>query len=549
MAVLTPADDPGLRDHVTGYSADRALLQRKYPLEWSPSREARLRAFYTESLAELRSLPFDALGTEGKVDYALLQNKLEDELRDLETAAMVRAETAPLVPYAERLTRLEEARRRMENPDPQATAKELDALAEEVAAATKAVPQDAPKDAASRSRANRAVQAVERLRSQYADWRKFYEGYDPIFTWWCAAPAKALAEALERHQDAVREKLVGVAKDDKTTIVGFPIGRDALLSDLKAEMVPYTPEELLAIADREMAWCEAELAKAAKEMGLAKPMDAIEKVKQAFVPPGGQPALIKRLADEAVEFLEARDLVTIPPLCKEGWRMEMMTPEQQLQSPFFLGGETIIVSYPTDGMAHDAKMMSLRGNNPYFSRATVQHELIPGHHLQGYMLKRHREYREAFGTPFWIEGWALYWEMLLWELGFPRTPEERVGMLFWRMHRCARIQFSLRFHLGEMTPEQCVDLLVGKVGHERENALAEVRRSFAGSYPPLYQAAYMLGGLQFMALKRELVDGGRMTIKQFHDAILQGGQMPVAAVRARLTGEGLRREGPAGWRF
>ena len=69
-------------------------------------------------------------------------------------------------------------------------------------------------------------------------------------------------------------------------------------------------------------------------------------------------------------------------------------------------------------------------------------------------------------------------------------------MLFWRMHRCARIIFSLGFHLGTMTPRECIDLLVNQVGHERDNATAEVRRSFTGSYGPLYQAAYLLGGMQ-----------------------------------------------------
>ena len=193
--------------------------------------------------------------------------------------------------------------------------------------------------------------------------------------------------------------------------------------------------------------------------------------------------------------------------------------------------------------------MSMRGNNPHFSRATVHHELIPGHHLQGFMTARYNSHRRAFTTPFWTEGWALYWEMRLWDLGFPRTPENRVGMLFWRMHRSARIIFSLRFHLGTMTPEQAVDLLVNRVGHERANAEAEVRRSFNGTYPPLYQAAYMLGGLQFRALHRDLVTSGRMTERDFHDAILQSGSMPVEMVRAVLTAQPLRRDYAASWRF
>jgi uncharacterized protein (DUF885 family) len=124
-----------------------------------------------------------------------------------------------------------------------------------------------------------------------------------------------------------------------------------------------------------------------------------------------------------------------------------------------------------------------------------------------------------------------------------------MGMLFWRTHRAARIIFSLRFHLGTMTPQAAVDFLVERVGHEQANAEGEVRRSLAGDYAPLYQAAYMLGGLQFHALHRELVGSGRMSERAFHDAILQGGRMPVEMVRARLLNQAPSRDYAARWRF
>jgi len=122
-------------------------------------------------------------------------------------------------------------------------------------------------------------------------------------------------------------------------------------------------------------------------------------------------------------------------------------------------------------------------------------------------------------------------------------------MLFWRMHRAARIIFSLSSHLGEMTPQEAVDFLVDRVGHERANAEAEVRRSFEGSYPPLYQAGYMLGGMQFYALYDELVESGRMGAVEYHDAVMQGGRMPVEMVRALLTGQELTRDFASTWRF
>jgi uncharacterized protein (DUF885 family) len=122
-------------------------------------------------------------------------------------------------------------------------------------------------------------------------------------------------------------------------------------------------------------------------------------------------------------------------------------------------------------------------------------------------------------------------------------------MLFWRMHRCARIIFSLNYHLGKWTPQQCIDFLVDRVGHERANATAEVRRSFTANYGPLYQLAYMTGAFQFYALKKELVDSGKMTYKQYHDAVLQENSMPVEMVRAILTNQTLTKDFKTSWKF
>ena len=374
-------------------------------------------------------------------------------------------------------------------------------------------------------------------------------GYDPEFTWWTKAPYKKAHDSLEGYAKFLRERLLDHKEGRDAPIVGDPVGREALLTQLEAEMIPYTPEELIRLAEEEMRWCQQEMLRAAMDLGLDDWKEALEKVKGLHVPPGRQPDLVRDLALEATEWIESRDLLTVPPLAKEVWRMEMMSPERQKINPFFLGGESIIVSFPTDAMTHEEKLMSLRGNNEHFARATVHHELIPGHHLQGFMTSRYNSHRRAFGTPFWGEGWALYWELQMWDMDFPRSPEDRIGMLFWRMHRCARVIWSLGFHLGNMTPDEAVEFLVDRVGHERENALGEVRRSFEGTYPPLYQLAYLMGGFQFKALYEEFVTSGDMPVKTFHDTILRGGRMPVEMVRARLKGTRIERDHKSSWRF
>lgn len=535
LIAMQPAAAQGptseLADEIFRFHADLDALQRRYPNRLSEVRHDRISAFFSERLEQLHAWEFESLSPDGQLDFVLWRNYLEKESAQLRTAAEQREEMRPLIPFAERIVSLDDSLRDFTPLDPERAAEELNDLRKEVARAQESVAAQAPKQ----SVAYRSARAVSELLEIMKHWYDFYNDYDPLFTWWCSKPYDELRSALTAYRKHLLEKVVGVAEDDTTTIIGDPIGREALLRELRSELIPYTPEELVEIAEKEYAWCEQEMLKASRELGYGDDWHAaLEHVKRQHVAPGEQPALILDLALEAIRFLEERDLITIPELAKETWRMEMMPPHRQLESPFFLGGEAIIVSFPTASMSHEAKLMSMRGNNRHFARATVHHELIPGHHLQGFMTQRYRPYRRLFSTPFWTEGWALYWEFLLWDKGFATTSEDRIGMLFWRMHRCARIVFSLSFHLGKMTPQECVDYLVEKVGHERDNATAEVRRSFGGDYAPLYQCAYMLGALQFRELRRELVDSGRMSEKQFHDAVLRQGNIPVPLLRAGM---------------
>jgi dipeptidyl aminopeptidase/acylaminoacyl peptidase len=583
-------DRSELRGTIERFDADRGSLMRSSPPPVSPRRDERVRNFTERWLDRIGSLDFDRLSQDGKVDYLLLKNHLAHELRQVDLRARQRAETQPLVPFARTILELDEARRALEPRDWSKVAGDLTRLTREIAEARRKLESDARgKSGPKRAIANRALAVVEGWRGTLRGWFSFYDGYDPLFTWWMQEPYKAADQALQAYAGFLRQRFgasdagpgaepglgpgrrrgggpggggpgpgpgsgreesPGTTPQRDQEIVGTPIGREALLSELKSEMIAYSPDELIELARRELRWCEDQMKKAAREMGRGDDWRAaLEHVKMLHVQPGKQPAMIRDLALEAIEYVDRYKLVTVPPLCRDSWRMSMMSPERQLVNPFFLGGEMIIVSYPTNTMPHEAKMMSMRGNNIHFARATVFHELIPGHHLQGYMTARHKTYRRLFNTPFWTEGWALYWELLLWDRGFARSPEDRIGMLFWRMHRCARIIFSLGFHLEQMSPQQCIDFLVDRVGHERDNATAEVRRSFTTSYGPLYQAAYLLGGLQLRALHRELVESGQLTDRAFHDAILKENAIPIEMVRALLTNQALTSDHTPSWKF
>jgi uncharacterized protein (DUF885 family) len=544
---------------VDRYNLDRAALNRRYDVDFSPERYARLNKFYKDWQLELAKVNFGALGVEGRIDHTLLRSRLEYELRLLAREQQWVSEAAGMVPFSGTITGLLEARGRLESMDAAKTAAALDQLTQDIQVATVALTAPARVGAvtavsdpvrARQINAFRAAEILTSLRTDFTAWNRHYTGYDPMFTWWAAKPYAEADKALAAYIKVLREKIVGYKEGEDEPIIGNPIGKAALLEDLASEFIPYTPEDLLAIAEREFAWCDREMLRASRDMGFGDNWRAaLEKVKTLHAAPGKQTDLVRDQALEAIDYVQTRDLITVPPLAAETWRMTMMSPERQKVNPFFLGGEVIQVSFPTDAMDHADKLMSMRGNNIHFSRSTVHHELIPGHGLQQFMTARYNPHRRAFSTPFWTEGWSLYWEMFLWDDGFPKSPENRVGMLFWRMHRQARIIFSLRFHLGTMTPQEAIDFLVDRVGHERANAEAEVRRSFNGTYPPLYQLAYMIGGVQFRAMRAELVGSTRMTNRQYHDAVLQAGSMPVELVRASLTKQSLPVNFQTTWKF
>ena len=551
LAGLVGVESSELAPVVERYSADRVALGRRWTVSYSPDRNRRFQEFFSGWQQEIDGLDFESLSLEGRVDYVLLLNELRYQLDVLAREAGLAAEMEGFISFTSLIVDLEERRRRREPVESESAAARLADLPAEIEAARAEVEArfESGEDV-SRIVALRAVTALAERTRLLEDWYEHYADYDPVFTWWNEDPYTRAKTALDGYATFLRESVIGYRAGEDEPIVGDPIGAEGLAADLRHEMIPYTPEELIAIAEREYAWCEERMIEASRELGYGDDWRAaLEYVKTLHRDPGDQPQMIRELADEALAFVTERDLVTVPPLADEIWRIEMMSPERQKVSPFFLGGEVIQVSFPTDGMEHEYKLMSMRGNNEHFSRATVHHELIPGHHLQGFMTSRFNSHRRAFSTPFWGEGWALYWEMLLWDLDFPSTPEDRIGMLFWRMHRTARIIFSLSFHLERMTPQEAIDFLVERVGHERANAEAEVRRSFNGSYSPLYQVAYMIGGLQIRALHEQLVQSGEMTNRAFHDAILRGGRMPVEMVRARLLGEAPPKDFESVWRF
>jgi len=604
LAADSPAPSAGavdMAEFIRLCETDRASVGRFYDLSWSPVRFNRMEKLAREWSGRLQGVDFDRLDQPGRIDFLLLRNKLTSESARLALDRRRLAEMEDLLPFRKVIQDLEQARWKMEPVDPQAAATVVSAIPEQIKKLRKRIEKEKkaePKeksagetistdetkgDLGSREKtektekteqpeppgrtdpsekkqtplkvsaalARRTASAIGEVRGTLRSWSAFYDGFLPEFTWWMKKPNEEASTALDEYAKFLREEIAGVKGKEEDPLIGDPIGAEALADDIAAEMLPYTAGELIAIGEKEFAWCEARMKVAAQELGFGDDWKAaLARVKTAYVPPGRQDSVVLDEARQAIQFIKEHDLVTVPPLCEEIWRMTMMSPDAQKTIPYAAySGPNMMVAYAKDEMKHDDKLMSMRGNNRYFMHIVTPHELIPGHHLQHFMAARHREYREAFYTPFLVEGWSLYWELRLWELNYGKTPEERIGMLFWRMHRCARIIVSLKFHLGRMKPTEMVDFIVERVGHERLGAMSEVRRFIGGGYSPLYQCGYMIGGLQLRALRQELVAPGRMTDRQFNDRVLQEGPIPIEFIRAALAGTPLERGTTATWKF
>jgi len=545
-SIMTANRSP-LCDVLIRMHEDIRALSRRYPIAFSPTTFAVFDTFYNEWEREIGSIDYDSLDVNGRVDYHLLRRRISaDRLAQARNRTLY-ADLSAWLPFAPDVIRLVEARLALHRLAPREIGGMLSDMVGSLAACTKGL-ADVKADALD---AATLKKFVNQLKKHLKDWHKESCGYDPELTWWIETPYKQAKEALEAYIKTISEDVLGEREGATASpVVARPMGREALLTLLANEYICYTPEALCDMAEKELAICESEMAVIAEEMGFkGDRAGAVAHIKSIHRKPGDQPYVAKEIADEAIAFLEEHELVTLPEHCKKIWRQEMISPELQKGSYTFLwGGETLGTSYSHKVFTHEEKLSSMRSNCVPFLKATVHHELIPGHHLMMYMNDRFNTHRNGYGTPFLGEGWPLYWELLLYRLGMAPEPENKYGCLFWRMHRCARIMVVLGFHSGKLSIQDCLDLVIGRVGHDTYAGTSQVRWLVAGDLT-LYGASYMLGGLQLLGLRREMVDSGRMTDRAFHDRILKANLMPIYLLRALLTDHPLTQDETSDWGF
>lgn len=236
-------------------------------------------------------------------------------------------------------------------------------------------------------------------------------------------------------------------------------------------------------------------------------------------------------------FLAAKDVVSFPP----GDKVNVVDTPAFLRAttgaaydrppPFGNAALGLFYVTPVDLTRSNAEQESvLREHDDADIVDTAVHEAYPGHHLQLSVARVHAPpIRKVFSTPILSEGWALYSEELMHELGY-YSDEERLMQLEWARVRAARVAIDIELSAYALTPDQAIEKLVREVGLERPLATSEVRRYVKSPTQPM---AYWVGRQAILTMRKRALDRG-WTLKAFHDAVLRKGSIPPAFIEREL---------------
>lgn len=167
------------------------------------------------------------------------------------------------------------------------------------------------------------------------------------------------------------------------------------------------------------------------------------------------------------------------------------------------------------------------------------HEVFPGHYLHYQHLRRveSKVRRSTMFTPMsYIEGWAHYCEQMMIEAGFGRNDYTlKLGQLAEALVRLARFVVGIRLHTEDWSVEQGMRFFRDEAFLEEASARREAER---GTFDPTY-LVYTAGKLALLKLRRDWQEqqGGKASLRSFHDALLAQGAAPFWALRRLMLGE------------
>lgn len=196
------------------------------------------------------------------------------------------------------------------------------------------------------------------------------------------------------------------------------------------------------------------------------------------------------------------------------------------------------VPFPPDGASEDEVQKRLASNSYPGIPTTAVHEAYPGHHWHLVMMKSNpSRLRQAYRTPYFSEGWALYAERMMREQGFFTDLRHEMNQYEATIFRAARIVVDTSLHMGEMTWDEAVTFMTTKTGLTEPTAKAEVTRYCAW---PTQASSYLTGSLEIARIREAFFarrgSSDTDALRAFHDGITSSGGLPIAlAERAVLA--------------
>lgn len=172
----------------------------------------------------------------------------------------------------------------------------------------------------------------------------------------------------------------------------------------------------------------------------------------------------------------------------------------------------------------------------YELEALTLHEAVPGHHLQVALANEQESlpvYRRSFYTSAFGEGWGLYSEYLGLEVGFYTDPYSNFGRLTYEMWRAGRLVVDTGMHTMGWSRQQAIDFLAQNTALSMHNVTTEVDRYISW---PAQALSYKLGELTIKRLrqKAEKTLGEKFNVREFHDAVLSNGSVPLSVLEQQI---------------
>ncbi|MCX8470956.1 MAG: DUF885 domain-containing protein [Chitinophagaceae bacterium] len=164
------------------------------------------------------------------------------------------------------------------------------------------------------------------------------------------------------------------------------------------------------------------------------------------------------------------------------------------------------------------------------------HEAIPGHHYQISLQQENKslpQFRKFIDYSAYAEGWALYTETLGKELGLYKNPYQYLGHLSDAMHRAIRLVVDAGLHSKGMSREEAITYMMANERITKDEATAEIERYMA---IPGQALSYMVGKITILRMraKYEKQLGAKFSLAEFHDQLLNGGNMPLGLLEKKL---------------